>query len=77
MKISPYELHPDIPKVSSSKPGFLTFDQLNLVVADVIGKMYDSPDKTWGHSKSEVEIWLMRVIDEAKKVPREDDSANC
>lgn len=77
-KISPYELHPDITGVSrSNKPVSLTFEQLNLVVSDVIGQMYDSPNKTWGHSKSEVEIWLKMVIDEAKKVPHGHSDTGC
>ena len=68
-KIDPFELHPEVPSIEYSvKSNRLTIGQLDSVIADVTVRMYESPDKTWGHSKNEMELWLRMGINEAEKI---------
>ena len=68
-KIDPFEFHPEVPSIKySTKSNKITIGQLDSVIADITVRMYDSPDKTWGYSKNEMELWLRMVINEAEKI---------
>tara|TARA_B100000700_G_C14619101_1_gene657270 strand:+ start:101 stop:328 length:228 start_codon:yes stop_codon:yes gene_type:complete len=69
MVIDPFELHPDLPKAERpiyGKP--VTIRQIREIVDDVAVKMWASPDKTWGHSRVDIERWLRMVVSEAEKI---------
>ena len=72
MVIDPFELHPDLPKAERSVHGKpVTVRQIQEIVDDIAIQMWASPDKTWGHSRDDIERWLRMEVSEAEKLVNE------
>ena len=50
--------------------------QLDDVVDSLVTSMMAGPNKTWGHTKIDIEHWLRMVIDEAEKIVTNHDNKN-
>jgi len=69
MKIDPFELHPETPRLPRSTACMpVTVGQLDSIVDNVVTRIQEGPDKVWGHTKGDIEYWLRMVVHEAEKI---------
>ena len=67
-KIDPFDLPEEYDARADPNSKKLTIGQLNNIVDSLVLKIASEPNKTWGHSKSDLEYWLRMVVDETKKI---------
>lgn len=67
-KIDPFDLPEEYDAKANPDSRKLTMGQLNEAIDSLVTKVAGQPNKTWGHTKSDIEYWLRMIVDETEKI---------